>query len=214
MTTDSVFHWTRIAAPGTNFAALGRHIEEQTLPAIEALGGQRWALAHGLFGLWNHEVIFVTAWPAESDPAPVVARNLPAGALVAASYDFVPTVRPGSEAPLTKPGIYVHRLFGVDAENVERFVALSDTAWKTFENADEYRSQPQGLFRQRIHPRSDGLMLLVTWYDRLESWERSRTPPPEAAANFRERSMITTRSVAFPTRLLGANPAARGMGAG
>ena len=57
-------------------------------------------------------------------------------------------------------------------------------------------------------------MLLVTWYDRLESWERSRTPPPEAAANFRERAMITTRSVAYPTRLIGANPAVRGMGAG
>ncbi|MGE0601825.1 MAG: hypothetical protein AB7J35_20520 [Dehalococcoidia bacterium] len=214
MTTDSVFHWARIAAPGTNFAVLGRQIEEQTLPALEALGGKRWALANGLFGLWNHEVILVTVWPGGSDPAPHVARNLPPGASVGESYDFIPTVRPDSDALLSRPGIYVHRLFGVDAANVDQFVDLSDTAWKTFENADEYRSQPQGLFRQRRHPEFGGLMLLVTWYDRLESWERSRTPPPEAAANFRERSMITTRSVAFPTRLLGANPAARGMGAG
>jgi hypothetical protein len=57
-------------------------------------------------------------------------------------------------------------------------------------------------------------MLLVTWYDRLESWERSRTPPPEAAENFRERARLTTSSIAYATRLIGTNPAARGMGAG
>lgn len=213
MSTDSVFHWARIAAPGKNFVAIGREIEEQMLPALEALGGKRWTLVNGLFGLWNHEVIVVTTWPAGVNPAALVAGNLPQGASIVNGYDFVATVRPATDEPLSKAGIYVHRLFGVDAANVDRFAELSDTAWKTFETASEYESQPQGLFRQREHPASGGLMLLVTWYDRLESWERSRMPP-EAAANFRGRAMITTRSRAFPTRLLGTNPAPRGMGAG
>ena len=214
MPTDSLFHWARIASPGKNFVTLGREIEERTLPALDVLGGRRWVLANGLFGLWNHEVILVTTWPQDTNAGPSVASNLPDGASVVEAYDFVATVRPQSDESPTRPGIYVHRLFGVDAANVDRFVALSDTAWTTFEGANEYDSQPQGLFRQREHPVTGGLMLLVTWYDRLESWERSRTPHPEAAANFRERAMITHRSIAFPTRLLGTNPAPRGMGGG
>jgi hypothetical protein len=214
MATDSVFHWARIAAPGKNFAVLAKSLEETTLPELSREGGKRWALANGLFGLWNHEVILVTSWAKGARPGAFLSGKLPVGASLAESYEFVATVRPETDAPLEDAGVYVHRLFGVDAANVDRFVALSDDAWKTFESASDYQSQPQGLFRQRAHPAEGGLMLLVTWYDRLESWERSRTPPSEAAANFRERAMITTRSVAYPTRLIGTNPAVRGMGAG
>lgn len=214
MSTDPVFHWARIAAPGKNFAALGKLIEETTLPALERHGGRRWALANGLFGLWNHEVILLTTWPGGAKPDEYLSGELPVGAAVMESYEFVATARPTDTSPLSKPGVYVHRLFGVDSANVERFVELSEEAWRTFETASEYQSELQGLFRQVDHPETGGLMLLVTWYDRLESWERSRTPPPEAAANFRERALITTRSVAYATRLLGTNPAVRGMGAG
>jgi len=199
---DVLFHWARIASPGRGFAAIAGDIEELTLPALEKEGGSRWMLATGLFGLWNHEVLLVTAWPQGSSPGAILATALPAGASIVAHYEFLPTARPVSLGPPDKAGIYVHRLFGVDGANVERFVALSDEAWQTFENAGEYESQPQGLFQQRNHPKEDGLMLLVTWYDRLESWERSRTPPPEAAANFGERRLLTKRSVAYATRLI------------
>lgn len=214
MSTDSVFHWARIAAPGKNFVRLAQELEEHTLPTLEAARGRRWALANGLFGLWNHEVILVTAWDVGSIGAELLASNLPAGASIVDSYEFLATARPLDDQPLSKPGIYVHRLFGVDAANIDRFVSLSDEAWKSFENAADYESQPQGLFRQREHPETGGLMLLVTWYDRLESWERSRMPAPEAASNFRERAMITTRSMALATRLVGTNPAPKGMGGG
>jgi len=214
MPLDSLYHWARIAAPGRGFAAIAQEVESTTLPAVEAAGGIRWMLANGLFGLWNHEVLLVTAWPAGLSRGDVLAANLPAGAAVVDEYELIPTVRPETDAPPTRAGVYVHRLFGVDAANVDRFVELSAEAWKTFETSPEYESQPQGLFRQRNHPERGGLMLLVTWYDRLESWERSRTPPPEAAGNFQERARLTTRSIAYATRLTGTNPAARGMGAG
>lgn len=214
MASDALFYWTRIEAPGRGFAALAKDLEAVTLPALERKGGRRWMLANGLFGLWNYEVILVTTWPRDSDPSSNFAANLPPGASIAEHHEFVATARPATDDPLAKPGIYVHRLFGVDAARVDRFVTLSEDAWRTFEAAGDYRAEPQGLFRQREHPGSGGLMLLVTWYDRLESWERSRTPPPEAAANFRERAAVTTRSIAYPTRLIGTNPAARGMGAG
>jgi len=211
---EVLFHWARIASPRKGFGTIAHEIEEVTLPSLEKEGGSRWMLANGLFGLWNHEVVLVTAWPHGSSPGALLATALPAGASIVAHYEFLPTVRPVSLEPPDKAGIYVHRLFGVDAVNVERFVALSNEAWQTFENSGEYESQPQGLFQQRNHPKEDGLMLLVTWYDRLESWERSRTPPPEAAANFGERRLLTKRSIAYATRLTGTNPAARGMGAG
>jgi hypothetical protein len=214
MASDSAFHWSRVSVPGSGFPAIARDIEANALPALESQGGRRWMLANGLFGLWNHEVILVTTWPKLSSAPKAVSGSLPAGASIIEQYDFVPTARPADDVPPSKPGIYVHRLFGVDAANVDRFVALSEEAWKTFETATEYESQPQGLFWQRDHPEKGGLMLLVTWYDRLESWERSRTPPPEAAANFQERARLTTRSVAYATRLIGTNPAVRGMGAG
>lgn len=206
MSSASVFHWAKISAPGRGFVALAKEIERRTMPAVEAAGGRRWMLANGLFGLWNHEVILVTVWPNGAVPGSTVRGNLPAGASAVEEYEFVATARPETDEPPSRAGLYVHRLFGVDAANVDRFVELSQEAWRTFETAADYESQPQGLFRQREHPERDGLMLLVTWYDRLESWERSRTPPPEAAANFQERARLTKRSLAYATRLAGGNP--------
>ena len=188
--------------PGRGFPAIAKSIQGSTLPALENEGGSCWMLARGLFGLWSHEVLIVTTWPQGGSPGAILTTALPAGASIVAHYEFLPTVRPVSLEPPERTGVYVHRLFGVDAANVERFVALSNEAWQTFENSGEYESQPQGLFQQRNHPKDDGLMLLVTWYDRLESWERSRTPPPEAAANFRERGLLTKRSIAYATRLI------------
>ncbi len=144
MSTDSVFHWARIAAPGKNFVRIAQELDDQTLPALEAAGGRRWALANGLFGLWNHEVILVTSWDVGSIGAELLASNLPVGASVVDSYEFLATARPSDDQPLSKPGIYVHRLFGVDAANIDRFVSLSDEAWKTFETATSYESQPHG----------------------------------------------------------------------
>lgn len=45
-------------------------------------------------------------------------------------------------------------------------------------------------------------MLLCTWYDGLNSWQRSRTPAPEATENFRRRHALTSGTIAFATRLL------------
>lgn len=212
MATDSLFHWARLQTAGRNFQTLADELEATTLPAIAREGGRKWMLANGLFGLWTNEVILVTTWPREADAASVLAANLPAGASVVEARDMVATARPLTDAPPSKPGIYVHRLFGVDGTDVERFVALSDEAWNTFENTFDYKAEPQGLFRMREHPETGGQMLLITWYERLESWERSRTPAPEAAENFRERAMLTKRSMAIATRLVGTPGAPRAMG--
>lgn len=212
MATDSLFHWARLQTAGRNFQTLADELEAVTLPAIGKDGGRKWMLANGLFGLWTNELILVTAWPREADASRVLRANLPDGASIVEARDLVATARPLTGTPPSKPGVYVHRLFGVDGKDVERFVALSDEAWNTFENTSEYSAQPQGLFRMREHPETGGQMLLITWYDRLESWERSRTPAPEAAENFRQRAMLTKRSIAYAARIVGTAGAPRAMG--
>lgn len=202
MLTGTIFHWARIETTGRNFQALAEQVRAESLPALDLHGGKPWILAQGLFGLWTTEVILVTAWSAAAEPGRHVSEALPMGARIVSQHTLVPTVRPLTTTPPARPGIYVHRFFEVRATDIERFVALSDEAWNTFENTADYAAEPQGLFRERDHPEDGGMMLLVTWYDRLESWERSRAPAPEAAANFRARAALTKRSVAFATRLI------------
>ena len=214
MPSTSLYHWARIRTEGRNFQGLSAELEETTYPAIANAGGKPWVTGVGLFGLWTNEVVMLTAWPGAAHPRRELSMNLPPGASVVEEYEFVPTARPEDDTPPSRPGVYVHRLFEVGGGDVERFVQLSREAWTTFEGSGEYQAEPQGLFRQREHPESGGLMLLVTWYDRLESWERSRTPAPEAEANFRARAQLTRKSIAYATRLAGSPGAPRGMGPG
>jgi hypothetical protein len=212
MPSDSLFHWARLRTNGRNFTALAEQLVSTTLPALSSLGGKPWAVANGLFGFWTNELLLVTTWPRAADASTLLTPNLPEGAEIVEQHNFVATARPVDDTPLSSPGLYVHRFFEVRNADVDRFVALSEEAWNTFENTSEYAAQPQGLFCQRDRSDESGLMLLVTWYDRFESWERSRTPPPEAETNFRARAMLTRRSMAFATRLVGTGGAPRGMG--
>lgn len=168
----------------------------------------------GLFGLWTNELVLTTTWPKDSRAATLLAQNLPAGTTIVEQYEFVATARPATDEPPSRPGLYVHRLFEVQPADVGRFVELSQEAWATFEGSSDYQAEPQGLFRQREQPAEGGLMLLVTWYDRFESWERSRTPAPAAEENFRARAALTRKSMAFATRLADSPGAPRGMGPG
>lgn len=212
MPTTSVYHWARIRSEAHNFQKLAGELEETTIPALVRAGGAPWVTAVGMFGLWTNEVVLVSSWPGGGSPGDMLSANLPESASVVEQYQLTPTGRPTTDTPLTRPGIYVHRLFEVAGADVDRFVELSNEAWTTFENSADYQAEPQGLFRQREHPATGGLMLLITWYDRLESWERSRTPRPEAEGNFRARAQLTRKSMAYATRLVGTPGVPRGMG--
>ena len=129
------------------------------------------------------------------------------------------TVRPATDAPFTRAGIHVFRFFTLPFDRMDEAVAFSSAGWETFErndesNADEgYRTEPLGLFAQdgpgwhRMAPlagvdnATHGQLLLVTWYDSMTSWERSRTPNPQATLNFRKRAALTSSIVAYATRV-------------
>lgn len=125
-----------------------------------------------------------------------------AGFEVVRVLPLVPTVRPQTFVPLTRPGLYVFRLFDVSTDDIDEVARLSAEAWIGFENDAGYAAQPQGLFAPADRTDRRGVMVLLTWYDGLQSWEASRGPSPETVALFRRRRELTTGTIAYATRLV------------
>ena len=202
MNFDTVYHVARVRYPGIAAQRLVAPLKETTTPAIQAAGGGVWGIFTGLLGLDTRELFFVTAWPAGSKPSDSVTATLPDGATVMQERTMVPTVRPLTPEARTRPGVYVFRWFEVHNRDIDEIAALSKEAWETFENTTAYQAEPQALLRDADTSSEDGTMLLVTWYDGLRSWELSRTPAPEARANFLKRAQLTLSALPVATRLV------------
>ncbi len=165
-----------------------------------------WGVWEGLFGVGSNELIVVAAGAGERTADDFTQALGQAPVTIVDSLLMTPTVRPEGKAPCDVPGLYVFRFFEVATADVEEVVALSRQAWETFENAENYQSEPQGLFRPADESIESGRMLLVTWYDGLESWQTSRAPAPAAVENFKRRRALTRRTVALATRLITPYP--------
>ena len=161
-----------------------------------------WGAWEGLFGVASNELIVVLAASGERPEADFTGLLDGKSVSIRDSLLLAPTVRPEGPAPCEAPGLYVFRFFEVATANVAEVAELSRQAWETFENADVYRSEPQGLFRPYDQQIAVGRMLLVTWYDGLESWQTSRAPDPAATENFKRRRALTEGTLALATRLI------------
>ena len=161
-----------------------------------------WGVWEGLFGIASNELIVVAAASGER-PEKDFSDVLDGRAIsIRDSLLLAPTVRPEGTAPCREPGLYVFRFFEVATADVAEVAELSRQAWETFENADNSQSEPQGLFRPFDQSIDSGRMLLVTWYDGLESWQTSRAPDPAAVENFKRRRALTRGTLALATRLI------------
>ena len=160
-------------------------------------------LFNGLFGLSNHDLFALFSIPVAIDGTAGLRARLPDDVQILTVLPLAATVRPADDRPLTQPGVYVFRFFEVRDSDVAEVVELSDIAWRSFEHGDGYQAEPQGLFRSITPEDGWGRMLLLTWYDRMDSWERSRSPHPDATANFRRRAALARSIVPFATRLAG-----------
>lgn len=158
-----------------------------------------WGAFHGLFGVASNELIVVSYGDVGN-----IDTALGGFAEVAAVDTLLlePTVRPTVDEARTRAGLYVFRFFSVAHEDVDEIADLSQRAWLDFETSKDYSAIPQGLFRQHDTSSSNGRMLLCTWYDGLNSWQASRTPPGAAGELFRRRHSLTQSTVAYATRLL------------
>ena len=188
------YHWLRIRADERNWSNAYARFNATKIPD----GVDVWGAFFGLFGIGSNELALVLRCDGPA-PTDLVTR---AGFQVVEQLDLVPTVRPKAFAPLTRAGLYVFRFFDVRNSDVEEIAALSQEAWTSFEDTDAYAAEPQALFCQADRSDERGVMLLLTWYDGLASWQASRRPPPEARANFQRRHALTAGTIAYATRLV------------
>ncbi|MES4792380.1 MAG: hypothetical protein C4321_04775, partial [Chloroflexota bacterium] len=161
--------------------------------AVEAIP---WGVFSGLLGLRTDELMLVAAcrpglltWPTLTDVQPIE------------EFLGMPTARPLAPTPQETPGIYVFRQFEIAADDVDEFVRLSTEAWESFENDTAYHAEPRALLRGDSREGTTHT-LLVTWYDGLASWERSRQPPAAARANFLARARLARWALPIATRLV------------
>lgn len=192
------YAFSRLAARGRDFSAAYNALAADDWAR---LGPARpWGAFHGLFGVASNELIVVTYGDVDGVDEAIGATE---GVANVDTLLLEPTVRPTEHEPRSRAGLYVFRFFDVAHRDVDEIAALSFEAWKDFETTDAYQAIPQGLFRQHDTSAERGRMLLCTWYDGLNSWQASRTPPGAASANFRRRHTLTEGTVAYATRLLG-----------
>jgi hypothetical protein len=163
-------------------------------------GSTLFGLFEGVLGLPSNEVI-VVATPAAAD-APLQAQDIP-GLIAADAVAMTATVRPRNPEPLQAPGIYAHRWFHIKAGHWPRFLQLSESAWPAFERA--FAAEVVGLWKQDVEPDAC-LVLLMTRYPDLATWERSRAGAASDAEqdmrqHFRERHELVTWTSVVATRL-------------
>ena len=191
------YAFSRLKTSGRDFRPVYDRLRGDTYSALAPAGV--WGAFHGLFGVGSNELIVVTYGDVDGVDNALGATD------DVASVDTLllePTVRPTEDVPRSREGLYVFRFFEVDHKDVDEIAGLSFEAWRDFETGANYQAIPQGLFRQHDVSAASGRMLLCTWYDGLNSWQASRTPPGGASERFRRRHQLTRGTIAYATRLL------------
>jgi hypothetical protein len=178
------------------WSAFTAHIRDVAAPAMTTAGGEMLGLFQGQLGFSSNEAVLLLRWPTaardrlrEVDRAPGVVMMHP--------EMLVPTVRPGDQDALRKGGIYVHRWFTVDADQMDDFVSLSNRAWTNFEGS--YQTQIFGLFtaERTVQDLREGAgrLLLLTYYASHGVWEESREQTRDPNGLFVQRHALTRSTI-------------------
>jgi hypothetical protein len=200
---NATFCFTRLKSRDRNWQPLAESVVQSVLAPLAQHGVRRWGIWSGLFGIASNELVLMTSADTGVDHSALLnARIAAAPCTIVEQHLLRATVRPADREPPTRAGLYVFRFFDVNNADVDEIARLSFEAWSTFETTDAYRAQPQGLFCQNDRTDARGIMLLCTWYDGLESWQTSRSPPPQAAENFRRRQQLTFGTIAYAANLV------------
>jgi hypothetical protein len=203
---NATFCFTRLKGRERNWQPLGEYLAHSVFPPLASHDIRRWGIWSGVFGIGSNELVLMTSADAAVDHWTLLNNRIAAAPCAIVEQHLLrATVRPTDREPPTRPGLYVLRFFDVSNADVDEIARLSLEAWTTFETTDAYRAQPQGLFCQNDRNDARGIMLLCTWYDGLESWQTSRSPPAQAADNFRRRQQLTFGTIAYAANLVPAS---------
>lgn len=193
--------WRRV--PEAIYRELGDKLAEE--------GGIVYGVWAGEVGFYSDEGAIMTALNREVEDddfasAPMGAEEID-GVLHSQTHRLVATVRPTDSTPPTHEGLYVHRWFHIDASDWDEFLDLSNTAWPSMEAAFP-GVRIIGFWKSLEPDHDEEKILLITRYEGLDQWERSRyyrgepvKEAKEAFDRFARRARLTKRTVARFTRL-------------
>jgi hypothetical protein len=165
------------------------------LPAVAAAGGEVLGLFTPQIGWVSRQAALLVRWPDGAKARDRETNALMRGKAVklAQRAKLEPTLRPATADKPPPGGIYVHRWFVVETENVAEFLELSGQGWLDFER--RFDTKIFGLFKaERTSADISGgvqRLLLITRYRDHGVWEDSRNPSTDAMAAFRRRSELT-----------------------
>ena len=201
MTLDRLFCYTRIRFSGPGWQHGWPGLRTRLEAGLQNTGASIWGAFSGYFGLATNELVLLTHGHSGQALPPDVLTHV---TLVEQNW-LKPTVRPTTvPAPLERPGLYVFRAFTTAPEHVAEMAALSRQAWETFEDPTRYAAEPMALFASVDLTSTTTRMLLLTWYDGFESWEKSRVVTPEARDCFDRRQALTQGALPIATTLVRA----------
>ena len=207
----SVYEYRTLRIERASWPRLTADVFGATAAATREAGGGIFLLCAGVIGFAADEGVLIRAWPDADTMAARAAAMLAADAIVCSSMQAVtPTVRPKSADAPVQDGVYAHRWFWVHEPDVPEFIRLSeDGVWPYFEAVG---CRIVGLWRAPAKPRDLVPVLLITRYDSVSHWERTRLQSPEpppgvdaalyrsAQAAVRRRAALTRRSIVRLTR--------------
>lgn len=200
MADGTAYAFIRIKGTGRNWQPIHDRLAETDFDAVSP--ASVWGCFHGLFGIASNELVIVTSGTPDSVARSVEGLANAPDISIVDSLLLEPTVRPTRDDARTREGLYVFRFFDVRNADVDEVARLSNEAWTTFENTEDYDAVPQGLWCQLDRAQEHGKMLLLTWYGGLDSWQTSRQPAPAARENFQQRHLLTQGTIAYATRLI------------
>jgi hypothetical protein len=205
MAEQLYFNYATITTSGNSWRSWEQVLRENGIAKLTAGGGQLYGVWSPLFGLASNQVVLMTSWSEQEGVMQQVTGTLMAveGIVHVDHHMVVPTVRPTTGAFPHKPGLYVHRWFLLDSRHVDEAVALSATAWESFEHTFEV--EIIGFFRT-VEPQTElAELMLLNWYPNLAAWEKSRHAElaPEARKQFVRRRELSQVTRAIATSLEG-----------
>lgn len=206
MADQLYFNYATLTTSGNSWRPWLQTLREDGIDKLTALGGELYGMWSPIFGLASNQLILMTSWDSPDGVTQHVTEMLTAldGIVSVAHHMVVPTVRPTTNTPPSKPGLYVHRWFLMEPGHVDEAVELSNTAWETFEHT--FEAEVIGFFRT-IEPQTElSELMLLNWYPNLAAWEASRnlSLAPEARQRFRRRLELSKEMRAIATSLEGA----------
>jgi hypothetical protein len=165
------------------------------LPQIQAAGGEVLGLFTPQIGWVARQSALLVRWGPQAKGRDSEVSALARGKAVrfVQRGRITPTSRPMATDKPRPGGIYVHRWFVVENDNVPEFLTLSTEGWRDFETRFEanifglFTAERSSLDRQKGVTR----LLLITRYKDHGVWEASRDPSTAAMKAFQRRSAIT-----------------------